>query len=118
MSSLIARIRVPMVMVVTVAVGAFTVPRLRGIFGSFVSVSHSGTADLIIEFRPRRVICEVYGPAGRVAAGALRCWVRASERCGDWWFWWPQVICPRGDRYRPQTRQSKDEIAITQPLPK
>jgi hypothetical protein len=54
---------------VVVAVGAFTVWRLRGVFGSYVSVPDSGTADLIIQFEPKRVICEVYGPAGRVAPG-------------------------------------------------
>ena len=70
---------VPMVVV---AVGAFTVSRLRGVHSSYVSVPDSGTADLIIQFEPKRVICEVYGPAGRVAAGALRCW---SQPARDVW---------------------------------
>ena len=46
MTRLIGRAWVPMVMVVVVAVGAFTVSRLRGVFGSYVSVPDSGTADL------------------------------------------------------------------------
>jgi hypothetical protein len=48
---------------VVVAVGAFADSRLRGIFGSYVPVPDSGAADLIICFEPKRVICEVYGPA-------------------------------------------------------
>ena len=71
---------VPMVVV---AAGAFTVSRLREVFGSYVSVSDSGAADLIICFEPKRVICEVYGPAGRVAAGALRCWSQPARDAGD-----------------------------------
>jgi hypothetical protein len=80
MARLIGRAWVPMVVV---AVGAFTVSRLRGVLGSYVSVPDSGTADLIIQFEPKRVICEVYGPAGRVAAGALRCWSRPARDVGD-----------------------------------
>jgi hypothetical protein len=83
MSSLIERVRAPMAMVVMVAAGAFTVPRLRGIFGSFVSVPHSGTADLISQFKPKRVICEVYGPVGKVAAGALWCGSEPARDAGD-----------------------------------
>ena len=83
MSTLIGRAWVPMVMVVVVAVRSFTVSRLRGVFGSYVSVPDSGTADLIIQFEPKRVICEVYGPAGRVAAGALRCWSQPTRDAGD-----------------------------------
>jgi hypothetical protein len=80
MTRLIGRAWVPMVVVV---VGAFAVSRLRAVFGSYVSFPDSGTADLIIQFEPHRVICEVYGPAGRVAAGALRCWSQASRDAGD-----------------------------------
>ena len=64
MTRVTGRAWVPMV---GVAVGAYTVSRLRGVFGSYVPVPDSGTADLIIQFEPTRVICEVYGPAGRVA---------------------------------------------------
>jgi Mycobacterium membrane protein len=80
MTTLIGRAWVPMVVV---AVGVFTVSRLRGVFGSYVSVPDSGTADLIIQFEPKRVICEVYGPAGRVAAGALRRWSQPARGAGD-----------------------------------
>jgi Mycobacterium membrane protein len=80
MTRLIGRAWVPMVVV---AVGVFTVSRFRRVFGSCVSVPDSGTADLIIRFEPKRVICEVYGPAGRVAAGALRCWSGPARDVGD-----------------------------------
>ena len=83
MTRLIARAWVPMVMVVVVAVRSFTVSRLRGVFGSYVSFPDSGTADLIIQFEPTRVICEVYGPVGRVAAGALRCWSQLTRDAGN-----------------------------------
>src|ERR1700745_3037919 len=33
------------------------------------------------------------------------------------WFWWPQVIYPRGDRNPRQIQQPTDETASTEPLP-
>jgi MmpS family membrane protein len=80
MTRLIGRTWVPMVVVV---VGALAVSRLRRVLGSYVSVPDSGIAVLIIQFEPQRVICEVYGPAGRVAAGALRCWSQPARDAGD-----------------------------------
>jgi hypothetical protein len=80
MARLIGRAWVPMVVV---AVGAFTVSRLRGVFGSYVSVPDSGTADLIIQLEPTPVICEIYGPVGRLVAGALRCWSRLMRDAGE-----------------------------------
>ena len=79
MTRLLGRAWVPMVVV---AVGAATVSRLRGVFGSYVSVPDFGNADLIIQFEPKRVICEVYGPAGKVAAGALRRWSQPARDAG------------------------------------
>ncbi|HXB90185.1 MMPL family transporter [Mycobacterium sp.] len=32
------------------------------------------------------------------------------------WFWWPQVIYPRGDRNLPRIQQPTDDTAATQPL--
>jgi Mycobacterium membrane protein len=83
MSTLIGRAWVPMVIVVVVAVRSLAVSRLRGVLGSYVSFPDSGTADLIIQFEPTRVICEVYGPVGRVAAGALRCWSHLTRGAGN-----------------------------------
>ena len=80
MSRLIGR---AWVLMVVVAVGAFAVSRLRGVFGSYMSVRDSCTADLIIQFEPKRTICEVYGPPGGAAAGALRCWSQPARDAGD-----------------------------------
>ena len=52
-------------------------------FGSSVSAPDSGSADLIVQFKPEGMICEVYGPAGRVAAGALRCWSQPARDAGN-----------------------------------
>jgi hypothetical protein len=83
MSTLIGRAWVPMVMLVVVAVGALAVSWFRGVFGWWVCVSGSGSADLIVRFEPARVICEVYGPVGRVAGAALRCWAQPAGGVGD-----------------------------------
>jgi putative drug exporter of the RND superfamily len=32
------------------------------------------------------------------------------------WFWWPQVVYPRGDHNRPRIQQPPDDVATTQPL--
>jgi hypothetical protein len=64
---LVNRMWVPMVMVVVVAVGALTVSRLHGIFGSDMYRPDSGNADAIVQFNPKRVLYEIFGPAGTVA---------------------------------------------------
>ena len=83
MTRLIGRASLPMTMMVVAAVRWFTVSRLRGVFGSYVSAPDSGTADLTIQFKPKRVICEVYGPVGKVAAGALWCGSEPARDAGD-----------------------------------
>src|ERR1700739_806368 len=67
MIRLVGRVWVPMVMVLVVAVGAFTVSRLHGIFGSDPYVPDAGNADAIVQFNPKRVLYEIFGPAGTVA---------------------------------------------------
>jgi Mycobacterium membrane protein len=64
---LFKRMWVPMVMVVVVAVGAFTVSRLHAVFGSDMYKPDSGNADAIVQFNPKRVLYEIFGPAGTVA---------------------------------------------------
>jgi putative drug exporter of the RND superfamily len=32
------------------------------------------------------------------------------------WFWWPQVVYPRGDHNRPRIQQPTYDTATTQPL--
>ena len=67
MIRLIKRAWIPIVMVVVLAVGAFTVSRLHGVFGSHRYVPDAGNADAIVQFNPKRVLYEVFGPAGSVA---------------------------------------------------
>src|ERR1700737_1122406 len=64
MIRLIGRAWVPMVLVVVVAVGAFTVSRLHGVFGSNLYHPDTASADAIVQFNPKRVLYEIYGPAG------------------------------------------------------
>jgi Mycobacterium membrane protein len=67
MSSLLTRVWIPIVMVVVVAVGAFTVSRLHGIFGSHMYAPDSGNSDAIVAFNPKHVLYEIFGPKGAVA---------------------------------------------------
>ena len=57
----------PMVMVIVTALGAFTVSRLHGIFGSDPYRPESGNADAIVQFNPKHVLYEIFGPPGTVA---------------------------------------------------
>ena len=67
MIRLVGRVWLPMVMVLVVAVGAFTVSRLHGVFGSDPYHPDAGNADAIVQFNPKRVLYEIFGPAGAVA---------------------------------------------------
>jgi hypothetical protein len=67
MTRLVQRAWVPLVMVIVVAVAAFTVSRLHGIFGSNMYRPDAGNADAIVQFNPKRVLYEIFGPAGTVA---------------------------------------------------
>jgi hypothetical protein len=67
MIRLMRRIWIPIVMILVVAVGAVTIMRLHGVFGSHGYVSGSSSADAIIAFNPKHVLYEVVGPAGRIA---------------------------------------------------
>jgi hypothetical protein len=64
MIGLVRRIWIPIAMVVVVAVGTLTVWRLHGVFGSHQHVSDPSNADAIISFNPKRVVYEIFGPAG------------------------------------------------------
>jgi hypothetical protein len=67
MTRLVTRAWVPLVMVIVVAIAAFTVSRLHGVFGSNVYRPDDGNADAIVQFNPKRVLYEIFGPAGTVA---------------------------------------------------
>jgi hypothetical protein len=54
-------------MVLVAAVGAITVARLHGAFGSHQHVPAAANADAIVAFDPKHVRYEVSGPTGTVA---------------------------------------------------
>jgi hypothetical protein len=59
---------IALVIVAVVAVAAFCVDRLRGVFGVHDSRPiTSGIADDIKPFNPKHVVYQVYGPAGTIA---------------------------------------------------
>ena len=58
----------PLVIAVVVAVSGFCVYRLHGVFGAHDDVAASGgVSDDITPFDPKRVVYEVFGPAGTTA---------------------------------------------------
>jgi hypothetical protein len=67
MTRLVKRVWIPLIMVTVVAVAAFTVCRLHGIFGSHMYAPDVGNADALIQFNPKRVLYEIFGPAGAMA---------------------------------------------------
>ncbi|MDT5371579.1 MAG: hypothetical protein QOC62_6010 [Mycobacterium sp.] len=67
MSKVIGRLWIPVVMAVVLAVGGFTVFRLHGVFGSNMYAPDLGNAAAIVQFNPKRVFYEIFGPAGTVA---------------------------------------------------
>src|SRR5271155_1510028 len=67
MTRLLERAWVPLVMVIVVAIAAFTVTRLHGIFGSHMYTPDVGNSDAIVQFNPKRVLYEIFGPAGTAA---------------------------------------------------
>jgi hypothetical protein len=68
MTRLLKRYWVPLVMLLVVVVAAFTVSRLHGVFGSdnVTSAGGAGAADAIVQFNPKHVLYEVWGPPGAV----------------------------------------------------
>jgi hypothetical protein len=56
MTRLLGRAWVPLVMVIVVALGAFAVDRLHGIFGSQMYTPDSANADAIVQFNAKRAV--------------------------------------------------------------
>jgi Mycobacterium membrane protein len=67
MTRIVKRGWIPMVMVIVVAVVAFTVARLHGVFGSHMYAPDAGNADAIIQFNPKHVLFDVFGAPGTAA---------------------------------------------------
>jgi Mycobacterium membrane protein len=64
----LARAWIPLVIVMVVVLGGFTVWRIHGIFGSDKHPSYSDSAtDKSKPFNPKRLTYEVFGPPGTVA---------------------------------------------------
>jgi MmpS family membrane protein len=60
---------IPLVLVVALALSGFTIYRMHGIFGSHQSAGAGGSgADKIVQFNPKRVLYEVYGPSGTIGS--------------------------------------------------
>ena len=65
---LLERVWIPLVIVVVVGLGGFTVWRIHGIFGSEKRPSYSDSkTDDSKPFNPKRLTYEVFGPPGTVA---------------------------------------------------
>jgi hypothetical protein len=60
---------IPLLIVVVVAIGGFTVDRVRGVFGSNNEITSAGAglANDAAPFNPKRVTYEIFGPDGSVA---------------------------------------------------
>jgi hypothetical protein len=67
MARSVARVWIPLVMVVVIVLAVFTVARLRVVFGSDVYVPDSGNADAIVQFNPKHVLYQIFGGPDAVA---------------------------------------------------
>lgn len=65
---MLSRVWIPLVILAVVAVGGFTVARVRGFFGSEQRPSYADAQrEETKPYNPKQVIYEVFGPAGTVA---------------------------------------------------
>lgn len=64
----LARVWIPLIMVVVVVVAGFTVSRIRGIFGSHKLQTYAGSmADDENNSDPKQLTYEIFGPPGTIA---------------------------------------------------
>ena len=72
MFRLFKKVWIPMLLVVVVSLGAYTVVRIRDMFGADGRVtSGEGNADDTKPFNPKHIMYEVTGPGGRVNVNYL-----------------------------------------------
>jgi Mycobacterium membrane protein len=65
---ILRRVWIPVVVLVVISCGGFTVSRIHGAFGSEMRPSYAdGRVEDITPFNPRQVVYEVFGPPGTVA---------------------------------------------------
>jgi hypothetical protein len=67
MKGLVGRAWVPLVLVVVLAVSGLIVVRLHRLFGSQDLNANAGAGIEIVQFNPKIMIYDVYGPAGSTA---------------------------------------------------
>jgi hypothetical protein len=66
-SGVVARVWIPLVLVMVLAVSGLIVSRLHKIFGSQDLNAGAGAGIEIVQFNPKIVIYDVFGPAGTTA---------------------------------------------------
>jgi MmpS family membrane protein len=66
-SGVLARVWIPLVLVMVLAVSGLIVSRLHKIFGSQDLNADAGAGIEIVQFNPKIVIYDVFGPAGTTA---------------------------------------------------
>ncbi len=64
---ILRRLWIPLVIVVVIAAGGFTVSRLHGLFGSEKGLSYADTRVDNQAYNPKHLRYEVFGPPGTVA---------------------------------------------------
>jgi hypothetical protein len=65
----VRRLWIPVLILVVVGAGAFTVSRLRGVFGSEIRPAYGDTeTEERQPYNPKRLVYEVFGPPGTVAS--------------------------------------------------
>src|SRR5271154_682641 len=67
MKGLVRRAWIPLVLVVVLAVSGLVVVRLHKVFGSQDLNANAGAGIEIVQFNPKIMIYDVYGPAGSTA---------------------------------------------------
>jgi hypothetical protein len=65
---ILRRVWIPVIVLVVISCGGFTVSRIHGAFGSEMRPSYAdGRVEDVKPFNPRHVVYEVFGPPGTVA---------------------------------------------------
>jgi uncharacterized membrane protein YdfJ with MMPL/SSD domain len=104
MRGLVGRAWIPLALVVVLAVSGLIVMRLHKVFGSQDLNANAGATIAIGLLLDTLIVRSLLMPS--IAALLL-----------GRWFWWPQVVYPRGDDHRrkPPTRDIDDIDALAVP---
>jgi uncharacterized membrane protein YdfJ with MMPL/SSD domain len=88
MRGVAVRAWIPLLLVVVLAVSGLIVMRLHKVFGSQDLNANAGAAIAIGLLLDTLIVCSLLMPSIATLLGR--------------WFWWPQVVYPRGDYHRRQ----------------